>query len=80
MNEQSLEKVRAEALFVSDVQRSEHATMDEVRAAIRTTSCRYGTSSVAALVANEFGDHPETAVGRMSWALGLVRDAYPAAL
>ena len=79
MTRQALECVRAEALFVSDVQRSDPVTPDDVRAAVQRTVRRYGTRHLAAIVAQEYGEHPDTAVRRMSWALGTVRDAYPTA-
>jgi hypothetical protein len=28
-------------------------------------------------VAREFGDHPDTAAGRMAWALATIRTVYP---
>ena len=28
-------------------------------------------------MAGEFGDHPDTAVARMSWALAMIQTAYP---
>jgi hypothetical protein len=31
----------------------------------------------AAQVAGEFGDHPETAVTRMAWAIATVGEVYP---
>ena len=77
MTGQTLESVRAEALFVSHAQRSDELTTDQVRAIVLETVRRYGTRHLAALVAAEFGEHPETAVSRMSWALGTVRAAYP---
>lgn len=77
MNGESLESLRAEALFVSDLQRSDQLSVAQVRAAILGVVRRYGTRRLAAIVAEEFGEHPEVAVGRMSWALGTVRHAYP---
>jgi hypothetical protein len=77
MTGQTLESVRAEALFVSHAQRSDELTTEQVRAIVLETVRRYGTRHLAALVAAEFGEHPETAVRRMSWALGTVRAAYP---
>ena len=76
---QLTQSVRAEALFVSDVQRSDRITADEVRAVVRRTVRRYGTHDLAARVAQEYGEHPDTAVNRMSWALGAIRQAYTAA-
>jgi len=72
----TLESARAEALFVSTVQPSDLPTADEIRHAVAATLCRWRSSGCAAQVAAEFGDHPETAVARMSWALATVRTAY----
>jgi hypothetical protein len=77
---QILESTRAEALFVSDVQRSDVMTTDTVRDAIRHSVRKHGTRGCAELVAHEFGEHPEVAVGRMCWALTTVRGAYAVAV
>ena len=69
---------RAEALFVSSVQSSESPTVTQVRTAVAVTLRKLGTRGCAAQVASEFGDHPETAVTRMIWALATVRTVYPA--
>jgi hypothetical protein len=76
MSPQVLEHVRAEALFVSDVQASELVTADRVRAAVMGSVRRYGPRGCAALVAHEYGEHPETAVSRMTWVLQTVRSTY----
>jgi len=55
----TFEAVRAEALFVSTLQ-------------------RLGVRGCAARVAGEFGDHPDTAVARMGWALATINTVYPA--
>ena len=55
---------------------SEQVTAESVRAAVTATVRRLGTRGCAAQVAQEFGEHPETAVGRMRWALGVVHQAY----
>jgi|RhiMetdeSRZDD1v2_1073273.scaffolds.fasta_scaffold2802285_1 hypothetical protein len=69
---------RAEALFVTDLQRSDAPTPDQIRDAIKLALRRHGgTRNCASLVAAEFGDHPETAVARMQWALQAIRLAYP---
>lgn len=75
---ESLAAVRAEALFVSDVRRSDPLTADLVRAAVRRSLRRYGCKGCSARVAEEFGDHPETAAPRMSWVLSALRTVYPA--
>jgi hypothetical protein len=78
----TLDAIRAEALFASDLQCSDLRCSapdrcdDRVRHTVANTLRRLGVSGCAARVAGEFGDHPETAVARMSWALGTVRSAY----
>jgi hypothetical protein len=73
------ETVRAEALFASTVQSSESPGHDEVRRAVSATLRRLGIRGCAARVAGEFGDHPDAAVARMTWALATVRSVYPVA-
>ena len=74
----TFEAVRAEALFLSTLQPSGSPSPDQVRGAVTTTLRRLGVRDCAALVAGEFGDHPDTAVARMSWALATVNTVYPA--
>jgi hypothetical protein len=74
----TLEAIRAEALFVSTLQSSESPGPDHVRRAVTTTLARLGMRGCAAHVAGEFGDHPETAVARMAWALDTIRAVYTA--
>lgn len=59
----------AEALFVSYLQPSDNPTPEELQAAADSMVTRYGCAGCAALVATEFGDHPDTAIRRMGWAL-----------
>jgi len=72
----TVEATRAEALFVSAVQASEAPGADQVRLAVATALRLLGVQGCAAQVAGEYGDHPDTAAARMSWALGAVRGAY----
>jgi hypothetical protein len=65
--------VRADALFVSDVQPSDPHTPATVEAAVQQCYSQYGPDECAARVAHEFGEHPDTAAGRMVWALCAVR-------
>ena len=58
----------AEALFVSVLQRSDRPSPGQVLKAVAAAVCAYGGRGCAELVAQEFGDHPETAVERMRWA------------
>ena len=73
------DEVRTEALFVSDVQRSQQPTPELIRAAVVRTVHRFGGTGCAAMVAQEFGEHPDSAVGRMRWARSAVRNAFQAA-
>jgi hypothetical protein len=72
----SISAVRTEALFVSALQRSDEPTGDQVRQAVAAAVRRFGSRGCAALVAQEFGDHPELAVGRMRWARGVIHDVF----
>src|ERR1700726_950561 len=74
----TFEAVRAEALFVSTLQSSGSPSPDQIRHAVAGTLQRLGVRGCAALVAGEFGDHPDTAVARMSWALATINTVYPA--
>lgn len=71
--------LRSEALFASDVQRSQDPSAESIRAAVTATVARLGESGCAALVAQEFGEHPDCALGRMRWARHAVRTAFHAA-
>ena len=61
--------VKAEALFVSALQPSEKCSTAQLRAAIETSLEQFGTAGCAQRLAAEFGEHPETAVARMQWAI-----------
>jgi hypothetical protein len=63
-----VQDLAAEALFVSDLQPSEHAGVPAIQDAITATLLRHGSDGCAATVATEFGDHPDAAVSRMTWA------------
>jgi hypothetical protein len=60
--------VWASALFVSVVQSCDEPDGDQVREAIAAALGAYGERGCAERMAQEFGDHPETAVWRMRWA------------
>ncbi len=64
----NIHTVRCAALFASTVQSSEQPSTRLLREAITQTVRRLGSRGCAAQVAQEFGDHPETAVSRMRWA------------
>jgi len=60
--------VSANALFASSLQPSDRPDPAQVLVAISVTFEALGDTGCAARVAQEFGDHPETAVSRMRWA------------
>jgi hypothetical protein len=68
--------VQCEALFASDLQSSQRPEPRQVRRAILDMIMKFGARQCLALVAQEFGDHPETAVVRMQWAREAVAEAY----
>ena len=59
---------RCEALFASAFQRSEAPSASLVAREISRTLGELGTEGCACRVAQEFGDHPESARDRMRWA------------
>ena len=64
----SIAAVWADALFVSVLQRSARPDAGQVRQAVAAAVRAYGDLGCAQRVAQEFGDHPETALARMRWA------------
>ena len=60
--------LHADALFVSGLQPGEQPGVAQVRQAIAAAIRAFGGSGCAGRVAQEFGDHPETAAARMRWA------------
>jgi hypothetical protein len=72
----SVTAVRADALFVSALQRSDDPTDGEIREAVAVAVRRFGSRGCAERVAQEFGDHPDVAVPRMCWARRLVDETF----
>ena len=68
----SISTARADALFVSALQRSDEPSTTQIRQVIAATIGEFGAQGCAARVAQEYGEHPETAVLRMRWARALV--------
>ncbi|WP_433442152.1 hypothetical protein [Nonomuraea sp. CA-141351] len=72
----------AQVLFATALQPSDRLSPFQIREAVDERLCACGGDAgwCAAYVAQEAGDHPETYVVRMRWALGAVAGAYePAA-
>ena len=72
----SIGAVRADAVFVSGLQRCDEPSAGQVRQAVAAAIRAFGCSGCAGRVAQEFGDHPETAVIRMRWARRVAREAF----
>lgn len=68
MHDLSISGLEADALFASGLRRCDEPSAGQVRQAVATAIREFGYSGCAARVAQEFGDHPETAVIRMRWA------------
>ena len=68
MYPRSVHALRADALFASALQRSDELSVSQIRRAIAAALDGYGAAGCAGRVAQEFGDHPETAAVRMRWA------------
>lgn len=72
----SIDAYQADAIFVSGLQRGDEPSMGQVRQAVAAAMRAFGYSGCAERVAQEFGDHPETAVTRMRWARAVAREAF----
>jgi hypothetical protein len=69
----SVQVLHADALFASTLQRSDELNVSQIWRAITGAIDGYGAGGCAARVAQEFGDHPDTAAVRMRWARAAVR-------
>jgi hypothetical protein len=72
----SIGAVWADAVFVSGLQHRDELSPGQVRQAAGAAIQAFGCSGCAGRVAQEFGDHPETAVNRMRWARAVAREAF----
>jgi hypothetical protein len=71
----SVTAARADALFVSALQRSDEPSARQVEQAVAAAIGVLGELGCAAGVAQAYGEHPETAVTRMRWARAMVAGA-----
>jgi len=76
MHHLSVSAARADALFVSALQRSEEVSTGQVRQAVASAVRTFGSKGCAEQVAQEFGDHPDTAVARMRWARTVAAETF----
>ena len=74
MNTLTVDDERCAALFVSGLQRSDGPDGDAVAEAASRKMRQLGVPGCVALMAQEFGDHPEAAMDRMQWIRQLIRD------
>ena len=72
----SISAARAGALFASPLQRSDEPSARQIRQAIATALSVHGARGCAARVAQAYGEHPETALTRMRWALTAAASAF----
>ena len=72
----SIGTCQADAVFASGLQRHDKPCPGQVRQAVSAAIRAFGYPGCAERVAQEFGDHPETAVIRMRWALAVAREAF----
>ena len=75
----SIRALQADALFASGLQRCDEPGADQVQRAVAAAIRTFGPAGCAGRVAQEFGDHPESAVIRMRWALAAACAAFAAA-
>jgi hypothetical protein len=76
MSRLNVNRARREALFASGLQRSDVLTADALTEVISCTVRRIGIGGCISLMAQEFGEHPETAAERMRWIRQLADEAF----
>ena len=80
MTRLNVNDARCEALFASGLQRSDAPTPEALATVISRTVRQFGVAGCVSRMAQEFGDHPETAASRMRWIRQLIGEAFaPAA-
>jgi hypothetical protein len=63
----NVNNARCAALFASGLRRSDAPTADELTNWTSDAVRRFGVAGCVSRMAQEFGDHPEAAAGRMRW-------------
>ena len=66
----------ADALFASALQCSDAPSAGQIRQAIDAAVAAFGFVGCTGRVAQEFGDHPETAAARIRWARAAAESAF----
>ena len=72
----SVGALQSDAIFASGLQSGDEPSAGQVRQAVAMTTQAFGYTGCAGRVAQEFGDHPETAVIRMRWARSVAREVF----
>ena len=72
VTELDMNGVRCQALFSSGLQPSDAPTADMLATAISRAVQQFGIRGCAGRLAQEFGDHPDTAGRRMRWVRQLM--------
>src|SRR5262249_60092508 len=67
---------QADVIFASWLQRGDKPSVGQVRQAVAAAIHAFGYSGCAERVAQEFGDHPETAGIRVGWGRAVGRGAF----
>lgn len=67
-------------IFASALQQSDSPSTDVVAAAVSAVLADLGLAGCVSRMAQEFGDHPDSASERMRWAGQLTGDQAPAGL
>ncbi|MDT4925223.1 MAG: hypothetical protein QOG01_2936 [Pseudonocardiales bacterium] len=70
------DSARCAALFVSVQQRADLIGGEAVREAINRAISEFGMNGCTARVAEEFGDHPDTAVARMRFVRAVIEQTF----
>jgi hypothetical protein len=72
MTQTTMNDARCQALFCSWLQPSDTPAADMVATAISRAMQQFGIRGCVCRMAQEFGDHPDTAAKRMHWARQLI--------
>jgi hypothetical protein len=72
MTRVNVNDARCEALFVSDLQRSDAPDAAVLAETVSAAVRQFGVRGCASRMAQEFGEHPEAAADRMRWVKEVV--------
>jgi hypothetical protein len=72
MTRLNVNNARCAALFASGLQLSDAPAAEELASWISAAVRRFGVAGCVSRMAQEFGDHPDTAASRMRWIRQLI--------